>query len=762
MTDHKSTSAAQPGITFADILYVLFRHKWKIGIICAIGVVAAVVAAVLAKPRYESEAKLLIKYVVQAQSPPHLGASEATVQQVDDSGANVLNTELQILTSMDLALQVADAVGPAKILAKAGGGNDRFAAAGLIQSSKNLTVEAVKKSNVIRVAFQHPEADVARTVLSQLIDSYIKKHAEIHRGGGFDDFLTAETQQLHTRLLLTEEALRTQKSKLGVASFEQAKKQCTEQLAEIQQKIFDAEAELAQREAAAKEIVTLQRPDAKLQTNASAVTNSYSVSPEKAAEYSRVRALLESLNKREEDLLVYLTPTNSLVAAVQEQIRQNQELKRQLEEQIPGLKMLEMSGKKGSADDNVSGTRTDPVVAMAEAAGLRARIEVLTNRLAEVQARAVALEEAESSISELERQRALDEGYYTNFSQSLEQSRINERLGAGKVSNISVIQSASAPFRVASKLRKIIAGILFGSLGGAVALAFLIEFLVDQSVRRPAEIGTKLGLPLFITVPHFDLNGQALAPAAETRVPLLTDQKESEDELLETSQGRGISPQTNGMEIVPWDASHTLRPFSEALRDRLMTYFEQKNLTHKPKLVAVTGCAPGSGVSTIASGLAASLSETGEGNVLLVDMNQEQGAAHYFHHGDLACNIDDALASERRDNALVQENLYVVTEAPNGETISSIMPKRFKSLIPRLAASDFDYIIFDMPPVNQVSLTPRLARFMDMVLMVVESGKTARGVAQQAGAMLSESNANVGVVLNKTRSYIPTWLHEEF
>jgi Mrp family chromosome partitioning ATPase len=383
--------------------------------------------------------------------------------------------------------------------------------------------------------------------------------------------------------------------------------------------------------------------------------------------------------------------------------------------------------------------------------------------LAEVKARAIALDEAESSISELERQRAMDESYYTNFSERLDQSRINERLGAEKVSNINVIQSASVPARVASKLRKIIAAILAGSVGGAVGLAFLIELFLDQSLRRPAEVGLRLGLPLFITIPRFDLSGQVLGPATP-HARLIADGNESGEPAFSDLEklGGGAPPKSNGMEIVPWDPSHALRPFSEALRDRLMTYFEAKNLTHKPKLVAVTSCARGSGVSTIASGLAASLSETGEGNVLLVEMNQEHGAAHYFHHGDLACNIDDALASERRDSALVQENLYVVTEAPNAEKVASVLPQRFKSLMPRLAASDYDYIIFDMPPVNQVSLTPRLARFMDMVLMVVESGKTTRGVANQAGAMLAETNANIGVILNKSRHYVPRWLHEEF
>jgi Mrp family chromosome partitioning ATPase len=63
--------------------------------------------------------------------------------------------------------------------------------------------------------------------------------------------------------------------------------------------------------------------------------------------------------------------------------------------------------------------------------------------------------------------------------------------------------------------------------------------------------------------------------------------------------------------------------------------------------------------------------------------------------------------------------------------------------------------------VTQISVTPRLARFMDMVLLVVESEKTDREVAQRAAALLSESRGNVGVVMNKNRSYVPKRLHQE-
>ena len=211
----------------------------------------------------------------------------------------------------------------------------------------------------------------------------------------------------------------------------------------------------------------------------------------------------------------------------------------------------------------------------------------------------------------------------------------------------------------------------------------------------------------------------------------------------------------------PWDANHVLHPYWDALRDRLITYFEVKNLTHKPKLVAVTSCGEGSGVSTIASGLAASLSDTGDGNVLLVDMNQQEGAAHQFYKGRLTLDLDDALRLEKRGEALVQDNLYVVKEVTNGDKLPRVLPRRFTNLVPKLKASDYDYIIFDMPPISQVSVTPRLSRFMDMVLVVVESEKTDRELVKRATGMLTESKANVGLVLNKGKTYIPKQLHQE-
>jgi MinD-like ATPase involved in chromosome partitioning or flagellar assembly len=160
--------------------------------------------------------------------------------------------------------------------------------------------------------------------------------------------------------------------------------------------------------------------------------------------------------------------------------------------------------------------------------------------------------------------------------------------------------------------------------------------------------------------------------------------------------------------------------------------------------------------------LAASLSETGDGNVLLVSMSGNQGAAQQFYRGKMGCGLDDALESDTKKVALIEGNFYAVAEQAGNETVSLHLPKRLKGLMPKLKASDYDYIIFDLPPVSQISPTPKLAQFMDMVFMVVESEKTDRDVVRRATDLLTESKTNVGIVLNKSHNYVPRQISQEF
>jgi Mrp family chromosome partitioning ATPase len=284
----------------------------------------------------------------------------------------------------------------------------------------------------------------------------------------------------------------------------------------------------------------------------------------------------------------------------------------------------------------------------------------------------------------------------------------------------------------------------------------LIELFLDRSIKRPIEIQTKLKIPFFLSIPDLSRGNSKRAMAANRQLGY------DANAVNGVSNGSAKTSATEGRGLVHSEINRRFNSYYDALRDRLVIYFESINLTRKPKLVAVTSTHKGSGVSTIAAGLAASLSETGDGRVLLVDMNGESGTARQFFRGEAGCKLDDALISDKRESAMVQDNLYVVTEDTLTDKLPRALPRRFASLIPQLKASDYDYIIFDMPPVSPTSITSRLAGFMDTVMLVIESEKTDQQVVQQANALLAQSKANVTAILNKTKHYIPARLHQDF
>jgi uncharacterized protein involved in exopolysaccharide biosynthesis/Mrp family chromosome partitioning ATPase len=745
----KQPQTSPPGMTLPDVYFVLFRHKWKIICLSLLGIVAAGLVYVLMPALYSSEAELFVRYVVEAKLPTGMG-SDPQVKTPDPGGASILNSEIEIIESLDLALSVADAVGAEKILGKGSGETNRTMAAAVIK--KSLKVEVPLHSTILRIAFQHPNREIVQPVLAQLINAYLQQHVLIHQNlGGFDDLLAQQTDAARASLADAERELRTAQTNCGVMSVEDAKKAYTQEGSKIEEQIFKTEAELAERQVALKEHEKLLPP--KGTTNSASAAAEAPIPPEKLEEYKGIYSDLESLRRREQDLRTTFTSENVMVRDVRTQIADKEKLLRNIEHDYPALaRMQAVSSKPGMP-------QYDPVNEVIQIAVLQAGLKELKSQSEKVLAALKSVEEQEPAILALQRKKELEETKYKHFSSNLEAARFDEALDAGKTSYIKVVQTPSPPAREARQLVKTLAIIVASGVFGGIGLAFLIELFLDPTVRRPVEIETKLHLPLFLTIPEIRQNGHP-KPA----VPATHGKKQPP--VAKPADGGGAATPvatTRDGAVAPLQAGNGLHLYCEALRDRLVTFFEIRNLTHKPKLIAVTGCGKGAGVTTLATGLAASLSETGDGNVLLVDMTVGQGAARPFVNGKPNCGLADALENDKRDTAMVQDNLYVVAEnqGGNGSGLPRILPRRFKNLMPQLKASDYDYIIFDMPPVNQLSVTPRLAGFMDMVLLVIESEKTDRDIVRRASEMLAESKANVAAVLNKNHPYVPRRLQQD-
>lgn len=717
-----------PAMAPGDIYFILFRHKWKIILLSLAGIAAAGAYWWFYPPPYQSEARLFIRYVLTPQPVD----KNAQMTSPDTMGQSIINSEMEILTSYDLAAEAAKNIGPDKILAKYGGGNDPLAAAAIIR--KNLIVETPKQDSVIHLVYMDADPTIVQPVLSEIISDYLDKHLQVHESSMSDDYLAQETAQLRSQIDETEDELRAAKTSAGIISLPDAEKSYTDQIAWLNTQLFQAEADLAADQS---------ELNAQPETNATAAAPmpGMNVPPGRVEEYQRVCARLDYLQNQESQYYTQLgyTDENRLVQETQLQISQTKWLKENLEQRYPDLvgTYEPSSGPgQGQGTGDMASQRLAPI-------SLQAKISVLRQEMAQLQSEAVKVDTAESKIADLEARKEMLEGNYKNFAASLEQSRIDETLGPGRVSNITTVEAPTPPYKDLSRQIKAMAMMIGGGILAGLAWAFFIEFYLDTSVRRTKEIESRLKLPLLISIPDISRNGhRRLIQAAERR------------------QLQFQNPDGDADGILSWETSSCLNPFYDALRDKLVNYFENARAVIQPKLISVTGTEKGCGVSAIAAGVATSLAETGE-RVLLVDMKLEHGVAQQFFLGRPCCGLDEALALETRDSALVQENLYVVTAGSPDERFQRILPRLFVSLLPRIRSSDYGYIIFDMPPVTQTSITSRLAGFMDMVLLVIQSEKTHLDAAQQAIALLAHSKTKIGVVLNKTRKYIPDRLHRE-
>ncbi|HEV2456595.1 MAG TPA: Wzz/FepE/Etk N-terminal domain-containing protein, partial [Verrucomicrobiae bacterium] len=396
-----------PAMAPGDIYFILFRHKWKILLLSLAGIAAAASYWWFYPPPYQSEARLFIRYVLDNRSV-NADPKNAQMTSPDAMGQSIINSEIEILTSFDLAQQAAKDIGPDKILAKYGGGNDLIAAAQIIK--KNLVVEAPKQDSVIHVVFMDADPTIVQPVLAEVINDYLDKHLQVHESSMSDDYLAQETAQLRSQIDETEDELRAAKTSAGIISLPDAEKSYTDQIAGLNTELFEAQADLA-----ADQSQLNAQPE---QTNAAAPTPGLNVPQGRVEEYQRVCARLDYLQNQQSQYYTQLgyTDENRLVQETQLEIAQTKWLKQNLEQRYPDLvgtyQPAAAPGQTASAGD-ANSQRMAPI-------SLQAKIAVLKQELAQLQSSAVKVDVAESKIADLQRRKEMLEDNYQNFAQSLE------------------------------------------------------------------------------------------------------------------------------------------------------------------------------------------------------------------------------------------------------------------------------------------------------------------------------------------------------
>lgn len=250
----------------------------------------------------------------------------------------------------------------------------------------------------------------------------------------------------------------------------------------------------------------------------------------------------------------------------------------------------------------------------------------------------------------------------------------------------------------------------------AIGLAFLAEYL-DESVKTPEDVERATSAPVIGSIPRIRL-GPSQSPIYSLATVLY--------------------PRSSA---------------AEAFRS-MRTNLEFTAVDGPIKTILVTSAFPGEGKTTVACNLAVAYAQAGR-KTLLLDADLRRPDVHRF----FAIENVDGLTNLLRADASLLENLSRDTEVANLRVITcgTIPPNpaellastRMAQILERMAGSA-DVVIIDSAPLNVVTDPALLARLVDGVVLVVDSGSTPKRAARQASEALARVDAHIlGATLNR-------------
>jgi len=232
------------------------------------------------------------------------------------------------------------------------------------------------------------------------------------------------------------------------------------------------------------------------------------------------------------------------------------------------------------------------------------------------------------------------------------------------------------------------------------------------------------------------------------------------DEWSEPNPGARHADQTRAIDIAPHKFSPNATgklvvmpavPASavEQYR-RLAAALHHTQLERDTKVLMVTSASPGEGKTLTATNLALTLSESYRRNVLLIDADLRRPSIHQMFQLPNVLGLNDGLMSETEQKlSLIQvsEHLTVLPAGrPDNDPMGGLTSERMRRIVHE-AASRYDWVVIDTPPVGFLSDANLLVAMVDVAIFVVRAGKSPYRLIQRALDAVGR-NRILGVVLN--------------
>jgi uncharacterized protein involved in exopolysaccharide biosynthesis len=493
-----------------DVLTVVFRHKWRIGIVWILVVTAVGGLVYFADDVYESQAKLLIRMGRENVSlDPSVSGPIVGMQQSRESE---VKSELAILKSGYLADRVVDVIGPEVVLGSGGpcasddvsgagqqskiAGTDNGERAGALrqmaaaQILAGLDVVAEKGTNIINVTYDSHSADAARDILQALIGAYLERHIELYSGQASPEFFEKQTEELERELNTREERLAAFRSEHGIGDLEGQMNVLLREISELYLaryvgELVNSPALAPASKARVEALADATRKDVKTVelSRTTGVTN-YAA--------DAIKERVTDLRLREADLAVRYSDDYRPLVDLRQQIARLESSLAQEEEThttvTTGLNTTHQTLELALAQEQ------------ANLQGHLARQDALAEELGRKEEEYARFAAFKLEFDRLKREVEVADSEYRQYQENLHRARVSNALDIDRVSNVSVVQPATLPPGPAGPNRRMIIAlsIVLGLCVG-LGVAFFIN-QIDDSLKTTDDIERRLGLPVLAVV----------------------------------------------------------------------------------------------------------------------------------------------------------------------------------------------------------------------------------------------------------------------
>lgn len=461
-------------LTSRELFSILFREKLRLVLVFVVLCALVIGYSFSLTPYYEATTRLLVKTGPEFQTRSDPNQPVAGVPST--TKLEIVNSEIQILTSRDLVEAVVDKIG-AEALYPGSGGRD----AAIRKFQADFKAGAVEQADIIDASYRNENHDVAVAALSAVVDFYQKKHAEMFADPRYK-FIEQQTGQYQTQLdaVINKEAdIRSSKSLFDVDA--------------QRSKLLDDRAATASMisQLRSQSIDAHQRIDfltSRLKSTPALIQAGQA--PADAVEQAKAR-LLDLQVKQQQLRERYVGDVKPLQDAEAEIAKLRDFVSRG-----DALNTKQWQQRNTAYDDMVVSLNR----ALADAAPLDQQIAMREKQAQAIDARLRELEDGAKAIGDLERERRVLEELVHTYRTRYENARMNEDLDRDRSISVSIVQRPDAPAKPAGPrhLPFAIAGILIGLVGAAGMLLYMLVFretlITVESVERV------IGLPVVASV----------------------------------------------------------------------------------------------------------------------------------------------------------------------------------------------------------------------------------------------------------------------